>query len=328
MSLARALLLPFGVAYGAAGALRAALYRGGLLVPTRLDAPVISIGNLSVGGSGKTPFVAWLATRLRERGLPVAILSRGYGGSFAGECLIVSEGGGALASADVAGDEPVLHAREQPGVVVAVGPRRDVVGRKVLERFGRRVLLLDDGFQHLRLHRELDIVCLAPGDARDWPMPAGRLREFSGALARAQLRVAVVGSADPPVMEADFVARRRPLGWTLLDGSPSDPPRRALLVSGIARPERFAADARALGSEVVGHRARPDHHRFDAAEIEAFAREARELGADSLLTTAKDAVRWPRVATSVPTRVLQMALEVAGEVALMERVMSVAKRAA
>jgi tetraacyldisaccharide 4'-kinase len=159
-------------------------------------------------------------------------------------------------------------------------------------------------------------------------LPAGRLREFRGALARAHVRVAVVGSADSPVAEADFVARRRPLGWTLLDGSPSDPPRRALLVSGIARPERFAADARALGSEIVAHRARPDHHRFTAAEIEAFAREAQELGADSLLTTAKDAVRWPPVVTPVPTRVLQMALEVDGEAALMERVMSVTKRAA
>ncbi len=326
MSVTRTLLFPFGVAYGTIAALRAALYGGGLLASTRLDAPVISVGNLSVGGSGKTPFVAWLAARLRDRGLPVAILSRGYGGSFAGECLIVSEGAGALADVAVAGDEPVLLARELPGVVVAVGARRDVVGRQVLERFGRRVLLLDDGFQHLRLRRDLDVVCLAPGDARDWPMPAGRLREFSGALGRAQLRVAVVGSGDPTVTEADFVARRRPLGWTLLDGSPSDPPRRALLVSGIARPERFAADARALGSEVVAHRALPDHHRFAAAEIEAFAREARALGADSLLTTAKDAVRWPSVATPVPTRVLQIALEVDGEAALMERVMFVARR--
>jgi len=328
VSLARTLLAPLGFAYGAAAALRVSLYGAGVLASTRLAAPVISIGNLSVGGSGKTPFVGWLASRLRDRGLPVAILSRGYGGSFEGECLIVSEGQAALSDAAVAGDEPVLLARELPGVVVAVGPRRDVVGATVLERFGRRVLLLDDGFQHLRLQRDLDIVCLAPGDASDRPMPAGRLRELPAALRRAQLRLGVVGANDAPPAGVDFVARRRAIGAAHLDGSAAELPRRALLVSAIARPERFAADARALGCQVIAHRALRDHHRFDLQEIEAFAREAQALGAEALLTTAKDAVRWPAAATAVPTRVLRIALELDGEAALMERVWAVAQRAA
>jgi tetraacyldisaccharide-1-P 4'-kinase len=176
------------------------------------------------------------------------------------------------------------------------------------------------------LLRDLDIVCLGPGDAEDCPMPAGRLREFSGALERAQLRVSVVGAGEA-ASGADFVARRRAHGCEQIDGTPAELPRRPLLVSGVARPERFAADVRGLGCEVIGHRALRDHHRFAAREVEALGREALARGADALLTTAKDAVRWPGVATAVPTRVLKIALDVDRAEALLERVLSVARRA-
>ncbi len=170
----RALLLPLGGLYGLGALTRRAAYRRGLIKQARLHGPVISVGNLSVGGSGKTPLVATIARLVRDAGHPVAILSRGYQGAFPGAALIVSDGERLLADAFSAGDEPVMLARDLPGVVVAVGRRRDQVGRAVEERFGARVHILDDGFQHLRLARDLDLVCLAADDVDDWPLPAGR----------------------------------------------------------------------------------------------------------------------------------------------------------
>src|SRR5207245_11240387 len=161
----------------------------------RLASPVISIGNLAVGGRGKTPLVELAAGWLRDAGRPVAILSRGYGGSFRGEALVVSDGERVLAGAAAAGDEPVMLARALPGVVVAVGRDRGRLGRIVESRFGPRVCLLDDGFQHLRLARDLDVVCVEAEDLADRPLPAGgvgarapppaRARPHAGAGARA-----------------------------------------------------------------------------------------------------------------------------------------------
>jgi tetraacyldisaccharide 4'-kinase len=321
------LLLPLGLAYGAGAALRAACYRRGLLPRARLDGPVISVGNLSVGGSGKTPLVAWIARRLRDAGLRVAVLSRGYGGSFAGECLVVGDGASLLADAAVAGDEPVMLARALPGVVVAVGPRRDVVGRAVRERFGRSVFVLDDGFQHLRLWRDLDVLCLGGGDASDWPLPAGRLREFAAAAARADVSVRMLEESDPPSGPHVF-ARRRPGGFADASGAARDAPRRAALVSGIARPERFQADMASLGIEVVAHFRYPDHHAFRASELLGAAREARTQGAEALVTTEKDAVRLPEAELPLPLLVLKLQLELQDEQAFLARLLSVARSAA
>lgn len=324
---ARRLLLPLGIAVGAGAALRVAGYRRGLLPRARLGSPLISVGNLSVGGSSKTPLVAWIAERLRAASLPVAILSRGYGGSFRGDSLIVSDGESVLANAAAAGDEPVMLAHALPGVVVAVGPRRDLVGRAVEARFGRRVFLLDDGFQHLRLARDLDVLCLARGDDEDWPLPAGRLREFARASARADVKVRIL-EADESAKGAHVFARRRHAGFVDLHGNPRDAPRRPALLSGIARPERLEADVRALGLEVASHERFRDHHRFRAEEILAAARSAQALGADSLVTTAKDAVRLPEVALPLPTLVMKTTLEVLDEALFLERLMQVARRAA
>ena len=140
-----------GAPFATAAALRVAAYRWGLLPQARLAGPVVSVGNLSLGGSGKTPIVRRVAELLSAAGKPVAILSRGYRGSFRGAALLVSDGSSVLATSEQAGDEPVMLARSLPGVVVAVGPRRDVVGRRVEERFGPRTHVLDDGFQHLSL---------------------------------------------------------------------------------------------------------------------------------------------------------------------------------
>jgi tetraacyldisaccharide 4'-kinase len=279
---------------------------------------VISVGNLSVGGSGKTPVVAYLAERLRDAGFPVAILSRGYGGSFGGACLVVSDGASCAVTADVAGDEPVMLARALPGVVVAVGARRDAAGRAVEARFGRRVHILDDGFQHLRLHRDLDVLCLDPADASDRPLPAGRLREFASAARRADVRL---------TMGRD--AARRPLGYFALDGSSNAAPARAFLVSGIARPERFREDVAASGADVAGHAVFADHHSFTASEWGDVVARAQASRADAIVTTAKDAARLSDgVAAALPVLVFRIGIALENEAALLSRVMDVARRAA
>jgi len=323
-------LAPLGALYGSAMAARAALYRRGVLPRRRLAGPVISVGNLSVGGSGKTPVVARVAEILRDDGLPVAILSRGYRGSFRGEALVVGDGSSVLADAGLAGDEPVMLARALKGVVVAVGPRRDSVGRAVEARFGPRVHVLDDGFQHLRLARDLDLVCVTQGDLSDAPLPAGRLREAPAALDRADVILLVDTDSPQPVLARPvFRVSRRALGFFDLQGRAREAPARPFLLAGIARPERFEADVQAYAGSVAGVAAFPDHHRFTAGEVRDAVDRARTAGADAVVTTAKDVVRLPaRVGAGLPLLVLRIEIEIADEPRFRERLLAVARRAA
>jgi tetraacyldisaccharide 4'-kinase len=322
-------LSPLGALYGRCAALRVALYERGLLSRAHLAGPVISVGNLSVGGSGKTPVVARIAEILRDEGLPVAILSRGYGGSFRGDALVVADGSSIHADASVAGDEPVMLARALPGVVVAVGRRRDVVGRVVEARFGERVHVLDDGFQHLRLARNLDIVCIGEGDLGDSCLPAGRLRERPDALGRAD--VVLVTQGDLPAgfaQTATFRATRCPEGFFDLAGSPRPAPVRPFLLSGIARPERFAGDVRTACGDIAGVKAFPDHHPFRAIDVERAVLEARAARADVVVTTAKDAVRWPRLSSDIPVLVFRLRVEIDDLARFRARLLAAARPAA
>ena len=310
-------LAPLGALFGRAAAWRAEMYRRGVLGRERLSAPVISVGNLAVGGRGKTPLVELTASMLREAGRSVAVLSRGYGGSFRGEALVVSNGERVLAGAEEAGDEPVMLARALPGVMVAVGRDRARLGRRVEERLGVDVHVLDDGFQHLRLERDLDLVCVDAGDLGDRPLPAGALREGPAALERADL-VAVSAEEEEEAQAAVevlasrlgparvFRVRRRAAGFVDLTGAPAVPPRRALLLSGIARPERFAADVAAQGVAVAGHAVFADHHRFSSDELRRVLARAAEAGAEAVVTTAKDAVRLPSFADVPPMLVFRV----------------------
>ncbi|HXY40183.1 MAG TPA: tetraacyldisaccharide 4'-kinase [Vicinamibacteria bacterium] len=314
-------------------ALRPAAYRRGWLKPARLAGPVVSVGNLSLGGNGKTPVVRRVAEMLMGTGQPVSVLSRGYGGRFDGEALVVSDGRGVLASADQAGDEPVMLARALPGAVVAVGPRRDRVGRAVEARFGRRVHVLDDGFQHLRLARDLDLVCLDVADGSERPLPLGPLREGLQALRRADLvlltRVEAANEDQLRALEKRLgpgrVHRvsRRVLGFRSLDGRPAERPGRAFLLAAIARPSRLEWDVSGGGTRVVGRSFFRDHHRFRAEEVATAAARARAAGADAVVTTAKDAVRMeglPDVA--LPVLVLEIAAEIADEDRFRERLLA------
>jgi tetraacyldisaccharide 4'-kinase len=314
-----------GAAYGAVGALRAALYARGVLKSARLRGPVISVGNLAVGGRGKTPMAARVAEWAQGDGLPVAILSRGYAGSFAGDALVVSDGASILADAAAAGDEPVMLARRLPGVVVAVGRRRDVVGRAVERRFGPRVHVLDDGFQHLRLYRDLDLLCLRAHDLADVPLPAGALRELAGAAARADALL-VWDDPAPQALFPDrvFRVRRRVEGFVDREGRPAEAPRRPFLLAGVAHPERLEADVARLTGAVAGRAFFADHHRYSAEDVRRAEAQATRAGADVLVTTEKDLPRLP--GTLLPVVALRVAPEIDDAERLRARVLSVARR--
>lgn len=327
--------------FGRMARARLAAYRAGVFRRHRLDGPVVSVGNLSVGGSGKTPVVRRIASLLQDAGRDVAVLSRGYGGRFVGDVLIVSDGDSVLAGVAEAGDEPVMLARSLPGVVVAVGPRRDVVGREVEARFGRRVHLLDDGFQHLRLKRDLDVVCLDVKDPSDRPLPAGRLRELPNAMERADvvLLTRLEAATEDELRslesrlgpETTHRVSRRVVGWRTLDGSEAQAPGPALLFAGIARPERFERDAQSAGATLVGRELFVDHHRYHRSEIEALGSRARAAGARALVTTAKDAVRVEGLSTEtggVPILVLHVEAVISDEERFRERLLQAVGRAA
>ena len=232
-----------------------------------------------------------------------------------------------------------MLARQLSGVVVAVGKRRDRVGRAVEARFGRRVHVLDDGFQHLRLERDLDLVCLDVRDLQDQPLPAGRLRERPAALARADVvlltRLEAASEAELRALETRigparaFRVERHVAGWRTPAGAPEACPPRAFLLAAIARPERFERDAAAAGAAVVGRAFFRDHHRFRPHELAAVAQQARQAGADAIATTAKDVVRLEAVSFGgLPLIVLGIEARVADEPRLRERLLAAVRRAA
>ncbi len=326
-----------GSLFAQAAALRVVAHRRGWVATARLEGPVVSVGNLSVGGSGKTPVVQRIAEILRDAGERVAVLSRGYRGRFRGEALVVSDGSGPLASAEVAGDEPVMLARALPRVIVAVGRRRDRVGRAVEERFGRVVHVLDDGFQHLRLARDLDVVCLDVRDLWDRPLPAGRLREAPRAIGRAHVvlltRLEAASEDELQALEERLGRERthrvsrRVLGFRTLDGRDVPRPDRPFLLAAIARPERVERDVVATGAVVVGRSFFRDHHAFRAGEVESAVARGRAAGADAVVTTAKDAVRLAGLPTAgLPVLVLEVAAAIENEARLRQRLLAAVRR--
>ncbi len=308
--LLRGALAPASWAFGAASALRRRAYAAGLMRQHRAPFPVVSVGNLTVGGAGKTPVVAELARRLGARGLKVAILARGYRGQGRGPRL-VSDGRTLCAEADRVGDEPRLLAERLPGVAVLVGPRRRVLAERAAQELGTEVAILDDGLQHLALARDLEVVVVdaARRLGNGALLPRGPLREGPEALDRAHLLwISKVDEAESEeALEAwvDSLLDGRPCAVVLSRYRPArlllrgeSAPlealagRRVLALCGIAHPASFVASLRRIGAEVAGTLAYPDHHRYRPAEIEAALAEAAQAGA-LLVTTEKDAVRLP-----------------------------------
>jgi tetraacyldisaccharide 4'-kinase len=290
-------------AYGAAAAWRRAWYARDPARQHRLDRPVISVGNLRVGGSGKTPIVEYIARLLVEQGERPAVLTRGYGRRVARDGVtVVSDGTRVIADLDEAGDEPLMLARALPGVSVLVGADRYLSGRLAERRLGATVHLLDDGFQHLELARDVDLLMVAEDDLQDQPMPAGRLREGLDAARAADAALITAGydtAADrigrafgiAPVFRVtrSTGAPRRVGGDRDSVVVPSN--SRVFVVTGIARPERFTADILSVGWDISGSIEFRDHHRFTPRDVRRIAAEAKAAGSMIVLTTEKDAVR-------------------------------------
>jgi len=301
--LARSPLAGLAALYGVGARLHRAWYARGPGHPVELPCKVVSVGSLLVGGSGKTPTAAWLATALRARGHRVALASRGYGRRSRRGVEVVSDGRFVLGRAETCGDEPMLLAAHAPGVPVLVGPRRDSVGYRAVAAFGTQVLVLDDGFQHHRLHRDLDLVVFHGGFGLGscHVIPRGPLREPLAALRRADA-IGVMDGCLPDAQEKRIarlaprarrfcVVRRpawlRPLAGGMrgsLAGLRALRDRPVGMLCGIARPVSFRQTLQQLGATVVAERLFPDHHVFHPRELSGLAREA-----DLWITTEKDA---------------------------------------
>jgi len=298
--------------------LRYAMYESGFLKTRRLDCPVISIGNLAVGGSGKTPMAAWLAKMLVQKGLRPVVISRGYRGTLEDETAVVSDGREVFLDAKICGDEPYMMAMEKSFPVV-VGQDRYKAGLMALDALAPDVVILDDGFQHLKLGRDLNLVLLdytqPLGNGR--MLPAGRLRET---LCMAKNRIdAVVFTRCPldalqeseghsfasdiietlppvPVFfstHEPFVAQLFLAGGNNTDDFKSWRLRgkTALLFSGLARNASFAQSVQALGINITDHLEFCDHYRYNEPDFSRISARARALKVDFILTTQKDWVK-------------------------------------
>lgn len=262
-----------------------------------LDRPVISVGNLSVGGSGKTPIVAALARMLLDMGQRPAILSRGYARRRPTDgVVVVSNGNRVLEPVENSGDEPQMLARALPGVPVLVCADRHLAGRLAEKRFAATVMLLDDGFQHLALGRNADVLVMPASDLDDRVLPSGRLREPLDAASSADC-VLVPGSLED-VSRVAATFDRMPVfrvtnHFGSVQGLDASAPSgtRVVAVAGIARPERFFTTLREQGFEIVRELRFPDHHWFSSDDLDRIRTIAKEASADFVATTEKDAVR-------------------------------------
>ncbi len=265
--------------YAAASALRNSLFERRLLPIRRLERPVVSVGNLSVGGAGKTPFVIALGELLKARGIRFDVLSRGYGRKTRGVRVVDPNG-----SASDFGDEPLLIARRLE-VPVVVGESRYQAGRIAETNFQSQLHILDDGFQHRSLARDFDIVLLTERDFEDRLLPAGRLREPLSSLAR----------ADTIVLPSESAASHSAFGGKLIwrmqrrIAVPDAPPA-PVVFCGIARPEQFFKQVRATGIRPAFEVAFRDHHFYSPRDIEQLVAARAKHHASGFVTTEKDAV--------------------------------------
>jgi len=270
---------PLASLFGLGVRVRNALYDRSVLPGQRLQGPVVSIGNLSVGGSGKTPFVILLGGLLKSRGLKFDILSRGYGRQTKGVLLVNPAG----AARDF-GDEPLLMARKLE-VPVVVSEDRHQAGVFAEQKFGPHWHLLDDGFQHRALARDFDIVLVTPDDARDRLLPAGRLREPLRSLRRADA-VVLTSGASP-----DAFPLTGKLVWRVRRGIlPKNVPSEPIVFCGIARPQNFVLQLRTAGVEPIAEAFFRDHHAYTESDVRDLLQLRAKSGAGGFVTTEKDAV--------------------------------------
>ena len=318
--------------YRAAAYAHRSSYECGLRRRRRLPCAVVSIGNLTVGGTGKTPLTEWTVQWLQRQGWRVAVLSRGYGGAPGEHPKVVSAGEGPLTDWRTAGDEAYLLATRLPGVPVLVGRSRFTSGLHACEKFGAQVLVLDDGFQHHALHRDCDIVLI---DAtrpfgHGTLLPRGILREPLYALRRAQAIVLtrVETAADSVLTLSQRIRRyagRQPIYQMTISPESLYPhhtgcsvdlswleQRRVVAFAGLGNPQAFATSLTRCGARLAAFMAFPDHHPYTSADWQAICETARREGAEAVVTTEKDAVRLePTWLDAVPVYSLRIRVELA-----------------
>lgn len=315
------ILTPFGKIYSRVMDVRNALYDRGTFKSFPLGRRTISVGNLTTGGTGKTPLVALIAKLLIEAGEKPCILTRGYGRKDAKDRILVSDGKNILVDAETGGDEPVELAHKLNGeVVIVADPDRVAAARWALSEFEITVFILDDGFQHRRVQRDLDIVCIDATNpcGNGHILPAGNLRESFKGLGRAgavvitrsdqiedvkTLYEKIKGRTDEATI---FKARTALQGLVVLSefhaktrrSQSSNKPLFAF--TGLGSPGQFFDSLRKNGISVAETQSFPDHHRFTQADVAALEDRAKKSGADALVTTAKDAVKLQHLKFELP----------------------------
>lgn len=334
---------PISVLWSFLAQLRRSAHDAGLLASRQLSLPVISVGNLTAGGTGKTPAVAWLVERLAERGLASAVLTRGYRRKSRDRVSLHP----ASASADplVMGDEPAMLARRfvtsAPDTIFAIGADRYRAGKNVERKEAIRFLVLDDGFQHLRLRRSLNIVLLDAGNpfGNGFSLPLGRLREPAESLRHADVALltrAVPGSTHARLCERVReinpeiqIFRSRMTSRRVVDASTGDPVdlgslrgERVGVFCGIGNPASFHRQVSDTGAEIVLARDFRDHHRYAQADLDSLSKAAATSDASALVTTAKDAMNLSGLALPIRLYVLEIELTVDDPERLLELVLA------
>ncbi|MCI5208209.1 MAG: tetraacyldisaccharide 4'-kinase [Candidatus Electrothrix sp. ATG2] len=314
---------PFSPLYSAAMRLREYLYQKKIFKSFSFEVPVISVGNLTLGGTGKTPMVQYLARMLQENGYRPAIISRGYGGATKERINIVSDGKEIFLDANYVGDEPRMLAESLPGVLVLTGIVRRLPAAEAV-KMGADILLLDDGFQHMAIRRDIDIVLFntdkLAGNSRVFP--GGDLREPVNALNRCHVFV-LTGSNEQNQQQAEnfkavlqkkfpdkpvFFSRNTPTGLVLQKTDGEKMPvlpeeladQRCFAFCGIARPEGFQHTLDTLNLKPVAFRSLPDHFSYASKTVRQLMAEAQQAGATSFLCTEKDLVKLRNIELHLP----------------------------
>ncbi len=308
----RAILYVISLLYRLVVDLRNWFYDKQIISSVKLPCPVISVGNITVGGTGKTPFVIMLARILQARGFRPAILSRGYGGKSSREVNIVSNGKTILLDAVVVGDEPLLIAQSLPGIPVITGARRIKTGKAAIDQFGANVLICDDAFQHREIFRDIDLVLLDSSNplGNKHLLPRGELRESSSGLNRTDCFILTKSEqAQPvdPVVDGIaqssnipiFRAVHKPQDLTKGDKSASWPiselqGKKICAFCGIAQPESFKKILLKSDADVISFHPFPDHYSYSLYDLEELKSIYLNSGADYLVTTEKDVMRLRR----------------------------------
>ncbi len=332
----RLVLWPLSALYGAIVRFRNLLYLKGVLKSTRPSGVrIISVGNLTVGGTGKTPVTIHLAACLKDRGMRVAILSRGYRRTTRG-ARVVSDGERLLMSPQEAGDEPCLMAQRLRGVHLVVSEKRTAGAELLKERFGPDVILLDDGFQHLAIKRDLDIVLIDGRQLSENPrvLPSGPLREPPDSLKRADI-ILFKDHTHLPRPFAPYIEGKPRWGFSyragrLLDegfrplgGAGLLKDRRVVAVCGIAEPDSFFTTLEGCGARVVERVGLPDHHLYTEADVATLVDRVEKTGAEWVLTTEKDGVKLKdcKGVEALPLRILTIDVAIEEEKPFVSKVL-------